>query len=83
MVEKPTWKLGSKSYISLKTTSKIKHDSVRGHTSVPTAWKIAGDEDDLDLIDDDELLTEEDLKRTQTVGRFQINCIGGSDNDIK
>lgn len=72
LVEKPAWKLGSKSSISLKSSLRSKQSSGNVDSSVASAWKVMADDDDLDLIDDDDLLTEEDLKIVESGGTLWL-----------
>lgn len=52
----PTWGLGGKAALPLKA----KKDAPAAQ---PVAWNLAADDGDEELVDDDELLTAEDLKR--------------------
>lgn len=58
--KKPAWETGTRMALPRKA------GNAQANTQAPakkSAWNIAPDEDDAELLDDSELLTEEDLQR--------------------
>ena len=62
--KRPTWTVGAKAALSLKRPAAAAPTAAPAAPAAPAAaaWKLDADED-ADMIDDDELLTEEDKAR--------------------
>lgn len=58
---KPQYAVGARASITLKPKAETKRAS----------WTLAADEDNEELLDEDELLTEEDRQRPAVVGKRQ------------
>lgn len=58
--KKPAWETGARMALPCKAGTAQANSEALAKKS---AWNIAPDEDDAELLDDSELLTEEDLQR--------------------
>lgn len=59
--KRPQWELGAKAALSLKRPSAAAAPAPA--PAATAAWKISGNDEDEEIVDEDELLTEEDKQR--------------------
>ena len=71
---KPNWALGAKSSLTLKKSPAV---AAPAH-ALPKAWGVSAADDADELMDDEELLTEEDKRPVAAAGEWgRAACRGG------